>query len=308
MSTYTARLRKLFRLLWTCSAPLTAVCWLMLPDTVIAAMGLALDSRQLAGVSVWMKPFKFAISTALYTGTLAWLCGLVNAKRAAWVTAVSLVIEIVIVDFQAARGVSSHFNNASRPDALLFSAMGGLIAVVWVAGIVVAIALFRHKFANAGWGWALRLGLAISLLGAATGGLMTVPTSAQMASLRAGLHTPVIGAHTVGAADGGPVIPLTGWSAEHGDLRVPHFAGLHAMQLIPLLAWWVGRRRVRVNTVFEIAACYGSLMVILAWQALRGQALIHPDGATLVALALWMAACMVVLTRAYAGRVCEATA
>ena len=74
-----------FRLLWNSSAPLTVVCLLMLADALLAAAGLAFDSRQVTGIAVWMKPFKFGISTAIYTGTLAWFCGFVKTPRAAWV-------------------------------------------------------------------------------------------------------------------------------------------------------------------------------------------------------------------------------
>ena len=74
-------------------------------------------------------------------------------------------------------------------------------------------------------GWALRLGMVITIAGASTGGLMTRPTEAQLAQLAATQQMPIVGAHTVGAPDGGPGLPGTGWSLEHGDLRVPHFIG-----------------------------------------------------------------------------------
>ena len=291
-----------FRLLWNSSAPLTVVCLLMLADALLAAVGLAFDSRQVTGMAVWMKPFKFGISTAIYTGTLAWFCGFVKAPRAALVAAAGLVVEIALIDIQAARGVISHFNNSSTLDEILFSLMGAVIAVVWVASVVIAVALFWQTFADAAWGWALRLGLAISLVGAAGGGLMLRPTSDQSASLHEGRATPAIGGHTVGAADGGPGIPGLGWSTEHGDLRVPHFFGLHAAQVIPLLAWWLLRRRARVNTIFGIAASYMGLILILAWQAYRGQPFIHPDGLTLAVLGLWFAACLMALTGAARAR------
>jgi hypothetical protein len=96
------------------------------------------------------------------------------------------------------------------------------------------------------------------------------------------------GAHTVGAPDGAPGLPFLNWSASHGDLRIPHFLGLHAMQAIPLLAWWLSRRKglvepQRVQLIWLSAFAYVSLFVLLAWQALRGQALFRPDGATLFA-------------------------
>ena len=95
----------------------------------------------------------------------------------------------------------------------------------------------------------------------------------------------IAGAHTVGAPDGGPGLTGTGWSVEHGDLRVPHFLGLHAMQILPLLALALRRRRstesARVRLVMVAVASYAALFATLLWQALRGQSLVQPDGATI---------------------------
>jgi hypothetical protein len=91
--------------------------------------------------------------------------------------------------------------------------------------------------------------------------------------------------------DGGPGLPLVGWSTTGGDLRIGHFVGLHALQAMPILAfllsrflgaWLDERSRARLLAVTGVA--YGALTVLLTWQALRGQPLLRPDALTLAAL------------------------
>ena len=121
---------------------------------------------------------------------------------------------------------------------------------------------------------------------------MIRPTGAQIAAARATHRMPVAGAHTVGAADGGPGLPGTGWSREYGDLRVPHFLGLHAVQILPLIAVLLRRMKSAVRrqrAVMVAAASYASLFGILLWQALSGQSVLAPHGPTLAAIAAWLA-------------------
>jgi hypothetical protein len=125
---------------------------------------------------------------------------------------------------------------------------------------------------------------------------MTRPTGAQLASARTTHTFPVLGSHTVGAVDGGPGLPGTGWSRDHGDLRVPHFLGLHAVQMIPLLTILLGRRAsdaARRRMALLVSASYASLFLILLGQALAGQPLFAPEGATLTALIGWTVATLV---------------
>jgi hypothetical protein len=282
------------RLCWTTDAPLTATGLLMFVALAASLAGLWLDPRVITGMPAWLKPAKFAISIAIYALTLVWvftyLPGWTRTRRVVgWTTAITLVLELVIIDAQAWRGTTSHFNVGTPFDAAVFGIMGTAILIAWLASIALTVALFRHRFADEGFAWALRIGMLITVLGQATGGIMTTPTQAQLAAARTTAMT-VSGAHTVGAPDGGAGLPITGWSREHGDLRVGHFVGIHAVQLLPALAWLIGplgstvRRR---RAVLLLATAYFALFGILLAQALMGQPLLAPQGPIAIAFVAW---------------------
>lgn len=283
--------------LWRGSRPLTATGLAMLAMLGVAVIGLAIDPRVVTGAPVWLKPAKFAISIAIYAFTLAWMFSYLHAwprtrRVVGWTTAAAMAIEMAIIAGQAGRGTSSHFNAGTTFDLVLFSIMGLTIVVQTLSTVAVAVALWRTPFADRALGWAMRLGMTITIVGALSGGLMTSPTREQLDAARAGQRMTVVGAHTVGAPDGGPGLPGTGWSTTHGDLRIPHFLGLHALQVLPGLALILSRRRfaemVRVRWVAVAAASYVALFGILLSQALRGQSVIAPDAVTLTLLTTWL--------------------
>jgi len=252
------------------------------------AVGLAVDDRSITGAPAWLKPAKFAVSIAIYSATLAWLLRWVPGHRRAvqviaWVTALALATEMVLVAVQVVRGTTSHFNDASGFDAAVFSAMGGLITAVFLAAAAAAVLLFRGSALPAPMTAAVRGGLLVSLLGMAQAGLMIANTTGGGN-----------GGHTVGAPDGGPGLPLTGWSTEYGDLRIGHFIGLHALQLLPLVAWLIRRTwpqlndRVVTRLVVVLTVGMAGLVVGLSWQALREQPLLAPDALTLGAGLGWL--------------------
>jgi hypothetical protein len=206
---------------------------------------------------------------------------------------------VVIIDTQAWRGTTSHFNAATTLDRVLYLVMGSAILLQTLISVAVAVALWRQRFADRALGWALRLGMTLTIAGALTGPLMTRPTPEQLANARAGGPMTIVGAHSVGGVDGGPGVPVTGWSREHGDLRVPHFIGLHAIQALALIAVGLQRWRrpeaVRVRAVLAAAASYASLFLLLLWKALRGQSVVAPDAMALASLAIWAAVTMLAL-------------
>jgi hypothetical protein len=287
--------RTFFTDLWKSSPILTGTALGMLGVLLISLLGLVLDPRTIGGVPAWLKPAKFAVSTAIYSLTLAWIFRFVSnrpklTRVVGRTTGIVFIVEVGLIAVQAIRGVGSHFNIATPIDAAIFSTMGVLILIVWAASVALTVALFRQRFDDATLGWAVRLGLLISVMGAATGGLMTRPTAEQLARVRETREMPVAGAHTVGAIDGGPGLPGTGWSLEHGDLRVPHFLGLHAVQVLPIFAIALGRVRAgrsRRRGVVVAAVSYLTLLAVLLGQALIGQSVFAPAGIVLTLLVAW---------------------
>lgn len=261
--------------------------------------GLAIDPRVIDGMPAWLKPTKFAISTAIYSVTLAWILshldGWPRLRRAASLTtSVVFLLEVALIALQAARGTSSHFNVATPFDGAVFATMGVAILAQTIVAAAVTRALWVHPTADRAMGWALCLGMTLSVAGASVGGLMTTPTRDQLARAALTHEMPRGGAHTVGGDDGGPGLPLTGWTRDHGDLRVPHFVGLHAMQALPILALLLRRSRLdatrQATTIVVAAASYGAVFLALLVQALAGQPLLGPTPPFLTLLAVWAAA------------------
>lgn len=288
--------------------PLIITALIMCALSLVSVAGLIVDDRILLGAPIWLKPLKFSISLAIYTVTLAWLISLVNRaprfKR--WlgtIISIASLGEMAIIIGQVVRGRRSHFNYDTALDGVLFSIMGVTIIVLWLATAAIAVLLLRQRLRDRATTLAVRLGLLIALAGLGVGFLMTSPTAEQIEGMKTAPPT-TIGAHAVGVADGGPGLPLVGWSTTGGDLRIGHFIGMHALQALPLLllALTFAARRVsrlqdpEVQARLIVAASigYAGLTALVTWQALRGQALIHPDTQT------WAAAGVLTLATALA--------
>ncbi|MEA5365931.1 hypothetical protein VA596_40840 [Amycolatopsis sp., V23-08] len=272
---------------------------------VLCVAALLVDHRTLEGAPIWAKPLKFAISGSLYFLTWSWLVSLLPRFRrtASGLTNALVVIftgEYVLLVFQAARGRASHFNNSTPLDATIYDVMGKMIIGLWSATFALTVLVMFTKVADRASFWAVRAGAVLSLAGISLGMLMTSPTAQQLAQWKSGGTPDMVGAHTVGLGDGGPGLPILGWSTVGGDLRIPHFVGMHALQALPLLAIALlaltsrfPRLRddvVRARLVLIGAAGYAGLIALVTWQALRAQSIVHPDGLTLSAAAALAAA------------------
>jgi hypothetical protein len=175
-----------------------------------------------------------------------------------------MLAEIVPIVGQPARGELSHFNQSSAFGVIVFSFMG-LMIVINTLLAVYALILFFISPTNIpkSYLWGIRLGLIVFILGSAEGGVMISNMG-----------------HTVGAADGGPGLPFVNWSAQAGDLRVPHAVALHALQAIPLAGYLFSRFSKRRDAIIPVVMTFGYAALHLAlatWlfvQAMSGRPLI----------------------------------
>jgi hypothetical protein len=284
--------------------------------TLLGLAGLALDPRTVLNAPVWAKTTKFALSVIAYTGTLAWMFTYLRSRpRAARVLGfaigVILIGEMAMLVLQAVRGVPMHYNYSTPFDTALFSVMAGTITFMWVLTAIGAVLLLREHIASPALAAGIRLGLVIALIGMALAFGMTSPNATQLAALQAGRQLDLIGAHNVNALVDGQtrMLPFLGWNMDGGDLRIAHFVGIHALQVIPLAAVWIERRaahlskRRRVALVGIAAFAYLGLTLLTFVQALRDQSIIAPDVLTLAAgAALLVISALSALVVARTGR------
>lgn len=224
---------------------------------------LSLTSEvELDNFPIWLKPMRFFLSSAIMTGTLAWIMVYLQNQRTVRIYSKALVgtlgLELLIISLQAARGRASHFNHATAADDLLYAIMGISIVVftLWTAWI--GWCFFRQKsfplWMSEGYIWGIRLGILFFVMFALQGG-----------------HMSWFDRHTIGGPDGSEGLPVTGWSNWYGDLRVPHFFGMHSLQILPLIGYYFCPKK---STLQIMAITWLLFVVLLYWQALKGFPLI----------------------------------
>ncbi|MDX2174678.1 MAG: hypothetical protein SFY56_16355 [Bacteroidota bacterium] len=214
---------------------------------------------EVSGVNAWYKPFKFALSTVFYAWAMAWFCYYLppsfNLKLFNWTVIILLGFEIAYIAFQAGRGQLSHFNISNSLYATLYSLMAIAATVVTLYTAYVGILFFTNQFPDLPnyYVWSIRIAIFIFVIFALEGFVM----GSRMA-------------HTVGGSDGAHGIPVLNWSKKFGDPRIAHFIGMHALQVIPVLSYYLLR-----NTKLTIALgiVYFALAIFTLMQALKGKPL-----------------------------------
>lgn len=212
---------------------------------------------EFGGANAWFKPIKFALSIGILSWTMCWYTGyLIYGRDIAlfnWIFTISLAFEIVYITFQASKGQGSHFNLSTPYYSLMYSlmAIGATVATLSVG--YIGIKFFTHTFSDLPnyYLWSIRLGFILFVIFSFEG-------FAMGASLK----------HTVGGEDGSAGIPFFNWSKTLGDLRVAHFFGMHAIQVLPIISYYLLKD---IKLTFALFVLYSILAFYVLIQALNAK-------------------------------------
>mgnify|MGYP001112257354 CR=1 FL=1 len=225
---------------------------------LISLIFICTSSTQVLGINAFVKPFKFGVSAFILFLTFSWYFNFIprrlhkSFQLFAWVNIAVMAFELSWIFIQAYRGTLSHFNINTAFEGIMFGIMGVSIAIstTWT------LMLFKWTFANdfrmnPGLLQAIRFGIVLFVIFGFTGFIMGANRS-----------------HTVGAPDGEPGIFLLNWSLHHGDIRISHFFGLHALQILPFMAYLF---KLSARSSFIFSVFYGIACTALIYLALSGK-------------------------------------
>lgn len=238
--------------------PLVGVGLLLVASGLAHIVVWALLGGPWEGAVAWRKPILFGISAGLTSLSLGWVCARLTRRRGdallAWVAALSLLVEVALIDLQRWRGVASHFNRATPFDSMVSDVMGWLILVVTVVCIDLTARFLRRPPAA----------MSPDMILAARAGLVLLVVSCLL-GIWSSLHGEArrlagLAPETVGAA---------------GVAKFPHGAVIHAIQWLPLLAWAARRAGVDApRRVWLVASATAGTVLVLAYalgQTLAGR-------------------------------------
>ncbi len=234
-----------------------------LPMT-IAAILICSGCVHLALLAVWgaswggplslRKPALFGISGGLTVWSLTWLMTQLHPRRIdrllASSIAVGLLVEVALITMQYWRGVASHFNTSTPLDAAVETSMLVLILAVTGAIVYLTLRTTRLRDIERSMGWAIQ------------GGMWLLALSCVL-----GIGTSVLGHESLSTGRSYEV-----WGRA-GVLKFPHGVALHAIQLLPIVAWIAQRiaPKQSVPIVQSTLASQIVFMVYAIWQTAQGR-------------------------------------
>jgi hypothetical protein len=227
-----------------------------------------------AGPVAWRKPILFGISGGVTCLSIDWVFGRFVRpwgwdRYLARAFAVAMTVEVGLITLQVWRGVPSHFNDGTPFDAAVGHIMFFCIVLVTVLVGLLTIRSGGPLRSEPAMALALRAGLFYLLLACAAGFLIT-RVGGQL--LLAGRSPDTYG--------------------KAGVLKFPHGMPLHAIQMLPALAWltaaagWTVVGRLRAVGIAVVGQAILTVYSFVQTFHGRGRGELTPESGTLLAVGM----------------------
>lgn len=253
------------------TTPLVWTIYVQLILFVVLLILLPFDTVEVEGRQRLIKPLNFAGSFATYLATVVIMLDYLRAsvwwkKVISWGISSCILLAITCITLQAARGTTSHFNQGTPFDLAVSVLMDIVDPLNSIFVFVLLMFALQSKLdVSPPTQLGFVFGLIIFLAGGVVGGVMVFQ-----------------GQNVVGVAPGGPGLPIVNWSTTGGDLRVAHFFGVHAIQILPIAGWLINQMQIfgrsmrakRIQIVV-VSSGYALFMVFAFMQAMTGAPLVR---------------------------------
>ena len=234
---------------------------------VVLGLYAIVNTTEVLGINSMIKPIKFALSTWIYAWSMAYLLFYVEkqqkVRQYTYLAVATMLYENGVITIQAFRGKLSHFNQTEIVGGILYALMGIMIVWLTTATLVLTIRFIRQKsyIISDSFALSIQIGLVMFVIFSFFGGYMSG-----------------INSHNVGGEIGAEGLPLLNWSTLFGDLRVAHFFGVHSLQLIPIIGYFVSQsienQKKAKSRVWIFSVLYFLFVVFTMVQALAGKPVI----------------------------------
>jgi hypothetical protein len=193
--------------------------------TIVLLILIPFNEVTVLGINSLIKPLKFSISIWIYLWTIGLFTGWIHNKKLvryfSLFTVFTMVYEQLVITVQAFRGTLSHFNEDTLFEMILFNLMGVFITLFTLYNLRLASSLKKQTDnLNPALKTAVINSIIIFVIASFIGGVMGA-----------------INSHQIGGEMGEDGLAFVNWSRKYGDLRIAHFIGIHALQIIPLAAF-----------------------------------------------------------------------
>jgi len=205
------------------------------------------DDTQVLGKNAWLIPMKYYFSIGIFIWSIGvclhYLNNEVQRSFLTWGLLVTTFLQTSGILFQSLRGVSSFFKQNTPFDDLIFNFQIVNYFVFFILMVVITYLFYFQKKNSKSqhFTWGIRLGLVIFLTG-----------------LSIGFYMMLVYGNFESVKDS------TILNKKQGNLIIPFFLGIHGLQIIPLLSYYIFQSK---RQVVNFTWLYFIIMVVFLFMA-----------------------------------------